>query len=129
MRRAWWSMTPRSPQAYLWDARYAAQAVLRFAAGKSFEDYRADELLRSGIERQMITIGEARRAALSLDSSLAHHFPDASQIIAFRNRVVHGYFDISNVTVWDIISNDLPAVIETLDRLLPIDPANPLATP
>lgn len=121
-------MSPRSSQAYLWDARHAARAVLRYAEGKRFEDYLADELLRSAIERQMITIGEALRAALSLDSSLASHFPDASQIIAFRNRVVHGYFDISNETVWDVLSNDLPGLIVTIDMLLPDDPVNPLAS-
>lgn len=128
MRRGYWSMTPRSPQAYLWDARYAATAVLRFADGKSFEDYLSDELLRSAIERQMITIGEALRAALSLDPSLARNFPDASQIVAFRNRVVHGYFDINDATVWAIISGELPSMIETINRLLPEDPSNPLVS-
>ncbi len=122
-------MAQRSAQAYLWELRYAAQTVIRFAEGKSFSDYLADELLRSGIERQLITVGEALRGALDFDPSLALHFPDARQIIAFRNRVVHGYFDINDVTVWGIISGDLPAVIDTIDRLLPEDPANPLATP
>ena len=76
-------MTPRSPQAYLWDARFAAQAVRRFAEGKRFDDYLADELMRLAIERQMITIGESLRSALALDSSLSRHFPKASQIVAF----------------------------------------------
>lgn len=76
----------------------------------------------------MITIGEALRAALALDSSLSRHFPEASQIIAFRNRVVHGYFDISNETVWNIIFGSLPDLIDSLDQLLPDDPANPLAS-
>lgn len=77
----------------------------------------------------MITIGEALRGALDLDPTLIHHFPDARTIIAFRNRVVHGYFDLDNETVWGIIGNDLPLVVETLDRLLPEPPPNPLATP
>jgi uncharacterized protein with HEPN domain len=121
-------MAPRNPQAYLWDARYAAQAVLRFAEGKHFDEYLADEMFRSAVERQLITIGEAIRAALSQDSSLSEHFPDASQIVALRNRMVHGYFSISNETVWDIISSELREFIATIDGVLPDDPVNPLAS-
>jgi uncharacterized protein with HEPN domain len=102
--------------------------VLRVSSGRTFEEYESDELLRSAIERQMITVGEALRAALALDPSLLSHFPHASQIVAFRNRVVHGYFDVSNSTDWDIITDDLAGLIETFDRLLPEDPLNPLAT-
>jgi uncharacterized protein with HEPN domain len=39
------------PGKYLWDAWRAAERVSRFTAGKSFEDYRGDELLRSAVER------------------------------------------------------------------------------
>lgn len=37
----------------LWDARRAAERVLRFTHGKIFADYQADELLRSAVERQL----------------------------------------------------------------------------
>lgn len=121
-------MSHRSWQLCLWDARRAAQAVPRFVEGKRYEDYLSDELLRLAIERQMITVGEAIRAALAIDPSLSHHIPDASQIIAFRNRIVHGYFDVSNETVWDVVVNQLPSLIATIERLLPDDPVNPLAS-
>jgi hypothetical protein len=34
------------------DARQAAERILQFTAGKSFDDYDSDVLLRSGVERQ-----------------------------------------------------------------------------
>jgi uncharacterized protein with HEPN domain len=122
-------MTPRSPQAFLWDSREAARSVLRFTKGKHFDDYLSDELLRLAIERQLITVGEALRAALELDSSLSSRFPDASKIIALRNRIVHGYFTISNEIVWEVVHKELIGHVTTIDRLLPDDPVNPLTSP
>jgi len=40
---------PPESRKYLWDAAEAAQRIHRFAAGKSFADYREDELLRAAI--------------------------------------------------------------------------------
>jgi uncharacterized protein with HEPN domain len=42
-------MRPESRK-YLWDALQAADRIARFVGGKAFEDYKNDELLRSGVE-------------------------------------------------------------------------------
>jgi uncharacterized protein with HEPN domain len=47
------------PRAFLWDSRSDADAIARFIRGKSFEDYLADEVLRSAVERQVEIAGEA----------------------------------------------------------------------
>ncbi len=44
---------------YLWDACHAANRIGRFTSGRSFDDYVADEMLRSAVERQFEIIGEA----------------------------------------------------------------------
>jgi uncharacterized protein with HEPN domain len=36
------------------------------------------------------------------------------QIIATRNRLIHGYLGIDNDTLWSIIRDDTPALVETL---------------
>ncbi len=55
------------------------------------------------------------------------HLPDVRKIIAFRNHVVHGYFNVDDATVWDVITDHLPGVIETVNRLLADD--SPVADP
>ena len=115
-------MTRRSAAAYLWDLRNASQLAMSFADGKSLRDYQTDALLQSAIERQMITIGEALRGAIEQDQSLISHFTDVRKIIAFRNHVVHKYFDVDDATVWDVIINHLPGVVEIVNVLLADDP-------
>ena len=51
-------MEPDSAK-FLWDALRAVDAVSRMARGADFDKYRADEMLRSAIERQLEFVGEA----------------------------------------------------------------------
>ena len=66
------------PRAYLWDASESAEAIASFVRGRTFEDYGADVMLRSAVERQFEIIGEALRQLekaapdLALQASRAH---------------------------------------------------------
>ena len=55
----------------LWDAQQAAERIARFAAGKSFTDYDADEYLRSAVERQFEIVGEAINQLRRIDPETA----------------------------------------------------------
>jgi uncharacterized protein with HEPN domain len=50
---------PRSVLVYLADVTGACEAIARFLAGVDYAAYREAELTRSGVERQLILIGEA----------------------------------------------------------------------
>jgi predicted nucleotidyltransferase len=51
----------QSDASFLWDMLTAARAVASFVAGRTFEQYERDLLLRSAVERQIEIIGEAAR--------------------------------------------------------------------
>ena len=51
----------RDPRAYLWDARDSADAIAEFVTGRTLNDYLADRMLRSAVERQFEIVGEALR--------------------------------------------------------------------
>lgn len=55
---------PRDRRAYLFDMREAARLIERFTAGRAFDDYQADPMLRSAVERQLEIVGEALVQAL-----------------------------------------------------------------
>jgi uncharacterized protein with HEPN domain len=44
---------------FLYDVCQACEGLLEFTKGKNLEDYKAELLLRSGVERQLMIIGEA----------------------------------------------------------------------
>ncbi|MFZ2407824.1 MAG: HepT-like ribonuclease domain-containing protein [Methylobacter sp.] len=108
----------RDPRAYLWDAREAAGAILEFVAGKTFEDYAGDRLLRSAIERQFEIIGEALNQLCKIEQQWAGRIPDVPQIIAFRNVLIHGYASVNDLTVWRTIDESLSTLYETVTSLL-----------
>lgn len=103
---------------YLFDIAQACDLLEQFTAGKTVSDYSSDPLLRSGVERQFEIIGEALRQALSLDSALATRITDTERIVAFRNRLIHGYASVSNEVVWGVVEKDLPVLTQEVKALL-----------
>src|SRR5699024_6734635 len=71
----------RDARARLWHARSAAREVQRYLAGKSRADYDADAVLRSAVERQMITVGEALSHLRTLDPETAARIPYLAQVV------------------------------------------------
>jgi len=103
---------------YLWDAVAAIDLVRRFTSGKLLEDYLSDELLRSAVERQSEIVGEALSQMARIDPETAGRVPELRRIIAFRNILAHGYGEVKDEAVWDILSIDMPALREVLTALL-----------
>lgn len=69
----------------------ACEKVLRYTAGKTYDDYFADDMLASAVERQLTIIGEAVTKIARTDPSVAAEVGDFPRIIAFRNQLVHNY--------------------------------------
>ena len=105
-------------QKYLYDILQACDLLVRFTEGKTFADYAADALLRSGVERQFGVVGEALAQALRVDPGLAERIAGTRRIIAFRNRLVHGYASVVDEVVWGILETNVPALRRDVARLL-----------
>jgi uncharacterized protein with HEPN domain len=92
---------------YLLDMQIAADRIDRFCAGKAFDNYLADEMLRSAVERQFEIIGEALARLAKDDPQVAAVIPDYAKIIGFRNIQIHGYATVDDRIVWGVIENHL----------------------
>ena len=103
---------------YLLDIQVAADRIGRFTRGKSFQQYLADEMLRSAVERQFGIVGEALSRLSKDDADVAASIPDHAKIIAFRNILVHGYATVDDRIVWGVIENYLDRLQEAVKRLL-----------
>ena len=112
-------MTTAAPDAakYLWDARRATERIARFTAGRTFDDYLADDMLRAAVERQFEIIGEALGGLRRTDAALAAVIPDLPRIVALRNVLIHGYATVDDRLVWGVVERDLSALLTTLTRM------------
>ncbi len=101
----------------LLDVLSACEAIAEFVSGKDFVAYEANRLLRSGVERQFEIIGEALSQAGSAEPSLATQIPDFHRIVGLRNRLIHGYDNVDNEILWDVVQSKLgplQAQVETV---------------
>ena len=103
---------------YLQDILDACIRLVEFTGGKSYEDYRADSMLRAAVERQFEIDGEALNRLSQLAPEVAEHVTDRRRIIAFRNLLVHGYADIDDRVVWGVVETKLEALVREVRELL-----------
>ena len=103
---------------YLFDILQAAKKLQQFSQHKAFPDYEADALLRSAVERQFEIIGEALRKLAKKDPETAGRIAEYERIISFRNILIHGYAEIDDRLVWDILQSKLPNLLKQVQSLL-----------
>jgi uncharacterized protein with HEPN domain len=111
-------MASREVQKLLFDMKQAGDLIETFVAGRSFEEYRGDKLLQSAVERQFGIIGDALSRAFAIDPGLESRITSLRRIIDFRNRLIHGYADVSAAVVWGVLETDLPSLLAEVEDLL-----------
>lgn len=109
----------RNLRKLLFDINQACQLLQQFTAGRNLNDYLTDAMLRSAVERQFEIIGEALNQLLRAEPTLSEHISHSGRIIAFRNRLIHGYATIADEVVWGVLENYLPRLSREVSTLLP----------
>ena len=102
----------------LYDMRQAAERIGEFTAGRTFDGYELDAMLRSAVERQFEIIGEALNKLSKIEPGIAARIPDYQKIISFRNALIHGYAAVQNEVVWGVLETRLPELLAAVKDLL-----------
>ncbi len=102
----------------LTDIRQAGEAILRFAAEITPEQYDGDVLLRSLVERQCEIIGEALRRLERTDPRMFARIHHARRIVDFRNVIAHGYDSLDSTIVSQVVRLYLPALLHDVQRAM-----------
>jgi uncharacterized protein with HEPN domain len=76
----------------------------------------AEKLIQDAVIRNFEIIGEA-------SSRLSRSLRDRPgvpwhRVIAFRHRLIHGYWSVDLLLVWDVVIHDLPPLKAEVGRLL-----------
>ena len=103
---------------HLYDIQQAGIAVKTFVAGRTFDDYATNEMLRSGVERKFEIIGEALNRIARDAPQVLQQIRGYRDVISFRNILVHGYDSIDDRIVWAIIEDELDQLLEDVGKLL-----------
>jgi len=103
-------------KAWLSDIERAIAEIYQFLPDqKDFEAFQADLKTKRAIERNIEIIGEAMNRILKTRSD----FPitTARKIIDTRNRIIHGYDDVSDSIIWTIVVEYLPELQKEIEGL------------
>ena len=105
-------------EAALLDIHSAAQRICLFAIGLSKANLATNEEKQSAILYQVIVVGEATKQ-LSIDFRNTHLDVPWKDIAGMRDILAHQYDRVNLDTLWDVIQNDIPELIELIAPLLP----------
>jgi uncharacterized protein with HEPN domain len=100
------------------DIVQAGVLVETFLHGVTFEQYAQSPLIRSGVERQLMIIGESVARIRDVDRPAAERLGPVESIVGFRNILVHGYYMVSHDVVWNIAVNEAPRIVRAARELL-----------
>jgi uncharacterized protein with HEPN domain len=108
----------RQDDSYLLDMLVAARKAITFAADLTHAQFEQSDLHQNAIFKVLEIVGEAA-SRISDSAQTAHPEIPWQEIVGLRNRVVHVYFEIDLSLVWQIVREDVPALIAQLERLVP----------
>jgi len=107
---------PRTWRFYIDDMLEFAQKVLDYTEGYDQAEFERSRLHYDATLRNLELIGEAAMRVPQHVRDFAVDVP-WRQIIATRNRLIHGYLGIDNDILWSIIRDDIPPLLDRLRSL------------
>lgn len=95
----------------------AIERIQQYLAGVSYDQFLQNTLLQDGVVRQLEILGEAAR---NISDALQSTHPEIpwGKMIGIRNRLIHAYFEVDLLTVWDTIRSDLPPLKRQIEQVL-----------
>ena len=82
----------------------------------NFQDYSSDVKTKRAVERNLEIIGEAVNRISKKDENI--EITDKRKIISIRNRIIHGYDQVSDELIWSIITQYLPVLEKEVRQYL-----------
>lgn len=109
-------MSEREWRFYLQDMIGFAEKVRLYTDGLDQIGFESNGLTYDATLRNLELIGEA---ATHIPQTVRDSMPQIPwrQIIATRNRLIHGYLGIDNDTIWSIIQDDIHTLVLELNKI------------
>ena len=107
----------RDESLYLADIWESCEKVVRFTKGLTYKDFVHNDLHFDAVLRNLEIIGEAVK---NISEETRQKYPHVKwrKIAGFRDIVAHEYFGVNDETVWDIVENEIPALLAIVKIML-----------
>lgn len=109
--------SPLNDKARLEHIQNAIITIEEYMAGKVFEDFVTDKILRHAVTWNIQVIGEASNK-LSKEFISAHPGTNWRGVIGMRHVLVHDYYQIDEEGIWNVIEVDLPPLKAQIEQYL-----------
>ena len=92
----------------------AAQA---FVEGMDFDAFVADDKTISAVVRKLEIIGEATK---NVPETIRQQYPQVPwrDMAGMRDRIIHRYFAVNHVIVWDTVKDHIPPLQPIIGQIL-----------
>ena len=91
--------------------------MARYTAGKNYDDLVADDMMYYAVVKNIEIIGEAANM-LTSEYQSTHPETPWKKVKGMRNYIVHEYFQVDDIVVWDVVTNSLPELREQVVHYL-----------
>lgn len=109
-------MSPRNWQSRVQDILACCYNISAFTIGMNFDSFLDDSKTIRAVAFELTTIGEAVRA---IPPEIQQKYPEIpwGEIQGIRNVLVHEYFRLDEEIIWKTIQDDIPQLINTLEKI------------
>lgn len=108
---------PRRDKERLEHILQAINRVRRYTTNKTYTDLVADDMMYYAVVKNIEIMGEAANM-LTSDFINSHPQTPWKMVRGMRNYIVHEYFQIDDVVVWDVVTNNLPLLRKQITKYL-----------
>jgi uncharacterized protein with HEPN domain len=101
----------------LWDIRDYGNLAIQIARGLTLDQLRVSRRDQLALAKALENIGEAAHSLSPAVTSLHPEIP-WHDIVNLRHRIAHDYRNIDFHIIWDIVQQELPALLGVVDTHL-----------
>jgi uncharacterized protein with HEPN domain len=107
----------KNPTDFLNHIKDECEYLIKTSEKLNYETFIKNETIRRAFVRSLEVIGEASKS-IPEDFKKTYQNIEWRKIAGMRDVLIHHYFGVSYKTVWDVINNNIPSLLEGVKEIL-----------
>lgn len=99
------------------DILEAINSIKEYTQNMDYGEFIKDKRTRDAVVRNLEIIGEATK---NIPDEIKEKYPEINwkAISGMRDKLIHEYFGVSNLIVWETLTNDLPLFESQIEKIV-----------